>query len=80
MIAPVIKVATQTLPSPSTASESSSWKPAKSYSRAAGPAAGSASWPGAVTSQPYSRPVIVSATYTRDPSGDRPTPFGVVNG
>ena len=36
VIAPVISVATQTLPSPSTASESRSWKPGKSYSRWSG--------------------------------------------
>ncbi len=43
-------------------------------------AAGSASTPGEATSHAHSRPVIVSATYTFEPSGDRPTPFGVISG
>ena len=81
VIAPVISVATQTLPSPSTASESSSWKPGKSYSRWSGVAArvGEHAGGGDVPT-PTAVRVVVSATYTFVPSGDRPTPFGVISG
>src|SRR5690606_37328650 len=36
--------------------------------------------PGPVTSQHHTRPGPVSATYTREPSGDRPTPLGCTCG
>src|SRR3989449_946672 len=65
VMAPVTSVATQTLPAPSTASESKSWKPGSPARSVppAGPKPGPATTsPGPASSQDQTRPVHVSAT------------------
>src|SRR5205809_4863388 len=65
VMAPVTRVATQTLPAPSTASESKSWKPgspARSVPPAGPKPAPATTSPGPASSQDQTRPVQVSAT------------------
>ena len=75
--APVTSVATTTLPSPSIPSESNSCIPGNPHKSApTAPPAFVSTSPGPVTFHAYTRPVWVSAAYTREPSGDRPMPLG----
>src|SRR5262249_8915222 len=79
---PRMIVAGHTHPSPSTASESKkrmSGKPDSRLPRWPIEKLPPLSSPGAVTSHHHTRAVVVSATYTRVPSGDRPTPLGVMS-
>src|SRR3954465_1894376 len=75
----VMIVATHTLPSASTPSESNSCSPGRPATRgppcSTSPGSGSTS-PGPVTFHDHSRPVHVSATYTVPPSGESPMPLG----
>jgi hypothetical protein len=74
---PLTSVATQTLPSPSTPSESSSWKPGRPYRHChVSTRPSSSTSPGAVMRRRMTRPVQVSAQYSTRPSGDRPMPLG----
>src|SRR3989475_1271113 len=79
VMAPVTSVATQTLPAPSTASESKSWKPG-SPARSV-PPAGAKPGPAATSPRPASshdqtRPVHVAAAQSRRPAGQAAVPCG----
>src|SRR6188474_1236634 len=83
VIPPEPSVPTQTLPSPSTASESRYWNPGSRVSSSppcGRRPSGTVTSPGPAISHCHTQALYVSATYSRLPSGERPTPLGESSG